>query len=329
MKTGSQKILAFLLAFLLYACAGSRDTAPLPLAASQEAVAPATTHTIAQQLDTLSPSTTPTTTQAGSPSISSTAAAAESPSPTPTTGAVKYPCHSIFFPLVAKTTWVYREINASGSKILKIYAQSVEGSSASISLWDLSSLARSDITVTCQDGAISRLSLFEAGFLFLPRNGKFQMQSTSGLITPSEAALEAADWDFSWNADLDVSGSFLVVDRETSAIYSITVPESTIRIEWRTAGAGDEARESVTVDYDTYPRAVKVFMNASFAILLSTDEANQNVPATLEISGTLWFEPYVGLVKLTMDTSDILWNGTTLSVDMGSSLELTRFTPPK
>jgi hypothetical protein len=137
------------------------------------------------------------------------------------------------------------------------------------------------------------------------------------------------NWNFSWNTDLEISGGFMVVDRQTSALYSITVPQSTIRMEWRTAGEGDAARESVTVDVDTYPKAVKVFMNTTFAILLSSDEKNQNVPGTLELSGTFWFEPYVGLVRMVVNPPDILLNGTTLSVDLDSFLELTRFTPPK
>jgi hypothetical protein len=284
---------------------------------------------------TPTPSLTQTPTDTPSPSPSATGtqetpspSAGKSPPPgTPAGSSVA--CDNILYPLAAGRWWKYEIVRPDAIAIAEASVLAVEGNTASIDLLDQSRGTHTTFAVSCADGALAGFTAAEIGFLYFPSGTSLIIHTVSGLLAPDGNELESADWDFAWNTDLLASGRMIVPDPSLGDV-ELVFQDDPLHIDWRTAGAGAAAFESVTVPAGTFPQALKVFADARFDLAVKANVGGQNqlLPAVLELSSSLWYQPNVGLVKQVFTSSQILFSGYSCPLNIAAPMGLSAFSFP-
>lgn len=276
---------------------------------------------------------TPTATPSPSPSASGTRetpspSAGKSPPPgTPadSSGA----CDNILYPLAAGRWWEYEIVRSKTTTIAEAFVLAVEGNTASVDLLDQSHGTHTAFAVSCAEGVLTGFTAAEIGFLYFPSGTSLIIHTVSGLLAPDKNDLESADWDFAWNTDLLASGRMIVPDPSLGDV-ELVFQDDPLHIDWRTAGAGAAAFESVTVPAGTFPQALKVFADARFDLAVKVNVGGQDplIPAVLELSSSLWYQPNVGLVKQVFASSQILFSGSSYPLNFAAPMELSAFSFP-
>jgi hypothetical protein len=105
--------------------------------------------------------------------------------------------------------------------------------------------------------------------------------------------------------------------------------DTSLQIDWRTAGTA--AFESVTVPAGTFPQTLKVFADARLDLMVKINIGGQDqvIPAVLELSSSLWYQPNVGLVKQVFTSSQILFSGSSFPLNIAAQMELSAFSFPE
>jgi hypothetical protein len=290
----------------------------------------------------------PTAEGTPTPSLSPTPTATPSPSPsasvtqdTPSPSAGKSPppgapvessdaCDNILYPLAAGRWWKYEIVRSNATTIAEASVLAVEGNTASVDLLDQSHGTHTAFAVSCAEGALAGFTAAEIGFLYFPSGTSLIIHTVSGLLAPDRNDLESADWDFAWNTDFLASGRMNVPDPSLGDM-ELVFQDAPLHIDWRTAGAGSVAFESVTVPAGTYPQALKVSADARFdlAVKVNVGGQDQMIPAVLELSSSLWYQPNIGLVKQVFTSSQILFSSSSCPLTIAAKMELSAFSFPE
>jgi hypothetical protein len=242
------------------------------------------------------------------------------------------PCANILFPLVKGNRWYYEKQTNGATSAVNLLVDSTQGDQATVNFYGAASDLTSSTKAQCQDGAILNFPASELGMLFYdPAGGSLQMEYQSGLFFPAEAVFTQAQWDYSWKTALNATGSFQVRDPESGEVFSATLEKSPVTLEWRTAGAGNKAREAVSVPAGNFPQAVKVLLTATVDALaqLDSSDGRLSLPGKIIMHATLWFEPRIGLLKEEVNTLDVEYRGFTIPQDATSVLVLKKYLQSK
>jgi hypothetical protein len=319
--------------FLLTLPACAPDVAGMVLSSPTVVIPPVQTSDLTE-LSTASqtPTPQPSSTPASSPSPTETTVPAPSDSPgieippSLTAPASTNPCENILYPLSAGRQWTYMLTNGESDSVFIVSVTAVEGDAASVDILDQSALSHSSSTVMCTEGALAGFSSMELGFLFYASGTSLIMHTTSGLVAPSQRNLEDNNWNFTWTTGLLASGQ-MVLDDPSIGEIELVIDEAPVQIEWQTAGAGEDAFEAISTRAGTFPRALKVTAIARFDLIVKMHAGSQDRswPAVLELDSTLWYQPHVGLVKQTYNSSQVLFAGYSYPADITSQMELLEY----
>jgi hypothetical protein len=328
----------FFMVFLAACEARAANTAltPSPTATPPSAVAavPSITPTVADTSapsPTASPSFTPTVTSTSSEAAAQVSSpTAESVLPTGPQGAAGGQCQNILYPLSADRRWVYQVTREDGVASVAASVTAVEGNVASIDLSDPAGGFQSSFTVNCAAGGLTGFSTAEIGFLFYSSDASLEIRTTSGRLAPSEQDLTAANWNYSWTTELVAGGRMAYGDPSAGGIEMV-FEEAPVTIDWRTAGAGSEAFESVTVPAGTFAGALKVTAHARFTLVIQAHlgDEDQLLPAVLDLTSLLWYQPHVGLVKQVFASAEIHSGAYAYPLEIPSQMQLLEYSIPQ
>jgi len=106
-----------------------------------------------------------------------------------------------------------------------------------------------------------------------------------------------------------------------------TLEDTVIKMHWKTAGAGDEAFEAIEVQAGEFPEAVKVTREIEMEVnlTLDIDGDKQTIDTTLTIETTIWYEPYVGMLKQQADHATIRLFGAKFPIEVDEQMELVEY----
>jgi hypothetical protein len=328
-----QRISGLLFVVLLAACeAGTAGTPTAPPATeappSAIAILPSATPSLADSpTPTPSPSASPSFTPTVTFSPSETATKVSYPTaegilPTAKLGASGGQCQNILYPLSAGSRWLYQVTRMDG-------AASV-AASATIDLSDPAGGFQSSFTVHCAAGGLTGFSTAEIAFLFYSSDASLEIRTPSGRLAPSEQDLTAANWNYSWTTELVAGGRMAYGDPSAGGIEMV-FEEAPVMIDWRTAGAGSEAFESVTVPAGTFAGALKVTAHARFTLVIQAHlgDEDQLLPAVLDLTSLLWYQPHVGLVKQVFASAEIHSGAYAYPLEIPSQMELLEYSIPQ
>ncbi len=172
----------------------------------------------------------------------------------------------------------------------------------------------------CQDGTIVNYPLFVINMLFSDYLDKYiPAYNESGDYAPNYQSLIQNNWALNWQAEyLTEDGAYL---RNPSGEADLYIPVNTdMALSFYLNGS----RESVTTPVGNFPQALKITQDLSFPVTITTSGSGSGTGASLKISTTQWYEPYIGLVRA--QVTSVVLNGV-LTLPVESTLELVEFTP--
>jgi hypothetical protein len=243
------------------------------------------------------------------------------------TGTVKSgPCFNVLYPLAAGRQWKYNLDQQNAKQTALLSVTGVTGDSASLDFIDESGGSPSSFIIHCTDGALTSFSGAEIGFLFFSSGASLTAKTTSGLVAPSRKQFEEMDWQYFWETGLTVSG-LITVDAPFLGEIDLIFDDAPVQIRWMTAGGGEGAFESVTTPAGTFSRAVKVTGTAVFNLELDANLGflRRKIPAVLELTSALWYQPDIGLVRQVFTSSTVSAGGFTYPIEIPSQMILLEY----
>lgn len=183
----------------------------------------------------------------------------------------------------------------------------------------------------CDDGAILSFPTFNMEIADIGQtSGEVDLsyEHTDGVFLPSPATLQAHNWDYQWSTEISIMGTIIARPFDDQSSFEMTWDRSPWMMEWSTAGAGDQAFESVRVAAGVYDRALRLNQNATVAFNMEL-EGMGALDADFTSEAHQWHVDGVGMVKHQSVTSSIALDGTQLpltnDLDLTSTLELKEF----
>lgn len=237
------------------------------------------------------------------------------------------PCANPLYPLIPGDQWFYRVKSEEGEEEIGITVDRVEGSQAFLNAFYPSVGITETTTVECKDGAILNVPSMMVGALLADAGGKIDMQYQSGEFAPALEKFTQNNWLLTWESAYIASGE-LHVNAEGESATAI-LKDSPVKMVWNTTASGDAAFETITVEAGTFEKAliVKRMMTMDIQLTITSDGSSMELPATLTIESTLWFEPEVGVLKQQIDRATAKFRGFSYPVLISSTVELVKFLP--
>lgn len=245
------------------------------------------------------------------------------------------PCDNVFYPLVPGNQWVYR-VNQEETEIavtpdpadnanqLGITVASVENSQATLDSMEMSTGVITQTLVECENGAIKNFPLLTLSIIFGDQvNGSVNAEYQDGVFAPPQADLVSKDWIHTWEGNYLLKGNFQAQSEED--MVTLTIADSPLKLLWETEGI----REPVEVPAGSFPNAIRVERDAEMNISAEFDADGEvlQVNAVLSFKNTLWYEPYVGLLKEEIHDATIKYRGMSFPVMVNGDVELIEFRP--
>ena len=237
---------------------------------------------------------------------------------TPPAALSNNPCNNIFYPLVPGSQLVYKIGTPDGNSQIGITVASVDGSEATVDMLDMTTGFITQSTISCDAGAIKQYPLVTMDSLFGDMvEGSLNMDYVSGVIAPAEETLVGNGWDMAWTSEYIMNGEMtFTADGESTTII---VNDSPVVMNWSVAST----EQNITVPAGNFSNVVEVKREMSMEI--SMDMGVMMVDSTLVLESTHWFEPYLGMVKMTVDSTSVQYQGMTFPVAIDETMELIEF----
>lgn len=261
---------------------------------------------------------TPTATRPDSADTPPPEAIAES---APSNGSSDNPCNNVFYPLIPGQQLIYKiDSPEEGEDQIGITVASVDGSTATLDMLVLSTGIISQSTIECEDGAIKEYPLATMDTLFGDMvEGTLRNEYVSGVIAPSEETLIANNWDMSWESQYIKNGE--ITFSEGAETITVLINDSPVVMTWKVDSTG----QSLSVPAGTFNNVVIV--TREMTSVVSMDMDGTVVETTILFKSTHWFEPYIGMLKMNMDSATVQIQEITFPIDLGETMELIEFRP--
>jgi len=228
-------------------------------------------------------------------------------------------CNNIFYPLIPGQQLIYKiDTPDEGEDQIDITVASVNGSTATLDMRVLSTGIVSQSTIECEDGAIKEYPLATMDTIYGDMvEATLKNEYVSGVIAPSEEILIANNWDMSWESLYIKNGEMTF--SEGAETITVLINDSPVVMNWKVEATG----QTLTVPAGTFNNVVTV--TREMTSIVSMDMDGTVVETTILLISTHWFEPYLGLLKMNMDSATVQMQGITFPIDLGETMELIEF----
>jgi len=245
------------------------------------------------------------------------------------------PCDNVFYPLVPGNQWVYK-VNSNNTEEMStpdpndnsdqigISVSSVENNKATVDSLDVSSGVITQTIVECENGAIKNFPMLTLSIIFGDQvNGSVEAQYKDGVFAPAETELVDKGWVHTWEGNYVMKGNFAAQDEEDQ--ITLTISDSPMHLVWETQGV----HEAVEVPAGSFPDAVRVERETEMNISAQLDSGSDviKVDAVLSFQNTLWYDPYIGLLKEDIHSANVKYRGMSFPVVFTGDVELLEFRP--
>lgn len=291
------------------------------------------TMTPSQTASPLSPSATPSPTYTLTPiPPTETPTFTETPTPIPPTPTnspeptiIPTECNNIFYPMFPGNEWTYEYKSANDTSQVSFSVDEVNDSSATLSSLTLKSGLVTQSEILCDNGAILNIPYSILGYIFGGIEGDVELEYVSGEFAPAESTLINANWDYFWETEFLANGN-LQFENGGNA-YTAILEDSPIVMNWRTPRNETTLHESIEVQAGIFPQAIRIERRLSMEIMLTITNNGgvQTLPTTLTFITTMWYEPYVGLVKQQVDQASASVFGVEFPIQGSATAELVKF----
>ncbi|MBT3190502.1 MAG: hypothetical protein HN736_05710 [Anaerolineae bacterium] len=236
----------------------------------------------------------------------------------PVGGPSDNPCNNVFYPLVPGSQLVYKTDTPEGESQIGITVASVDGSEATVDMLDISTGFITQSTISCDAGAIKQYPLVTMDTIFGDMvSGTLNMDYVSGVIAPAEETLVSNNWNMAWVSEYIMNGEMTFsAEGETT---NIVINDSPVVMNWSVISTG----QTITVPAGIFTNIVEVKREMSMEI--SMDMGVMMVDSTLILESTHWFEPYLGMVKMTVDSTNVQYQSMTFPIASDETMELIEF----
>ena len=172
----------------------------------------------------------------------------------------------------------------------------------------------------CQDGAIVNYPLFVLNMLFSGYLDKYiDTYHESVDYAPNYQSLIQNNWILKWQAGYLTENEVYL--RDPSRETNLYIPVNThIELSFGL----NNSWKSVTTPVDNFPQALEITQDFYLPVTLTKPDSGTGTGASLKITTTQWYEPYIGLVRAQI--TSVFLNGT-VNLPIESTLELVEFTP--
>lgn len=231
----------------------------------------------------------------------------------------------MLYPLEVGNQWVYQYQDSDAGGQVGLSVSQVEDSQATLQTLSLGTGITSTTTLMCDGGAVTGLPFTLLGALFTDISGTLEVETVAGVFAPSYETFAATGWDYHWEGSYLLTG--VLRFESEGQTYTAYLDESSLNLAWRTAGGGEGLFDAVQVAAGSFPRALKIYLDAHLDF--QVEAQGFKLPAKLALKNTLWFAPHTGLLKQRTDQADLTVFGGTYPVVVTSALELVEFRPGK
>ena len=249
-----------------------------------------------------------------------TAPAENLPEATPLAESGDNPCKNVLYPLIPDSQLIYKNRTAEGETQIGLTVSKVEDSQDTIDMLDMSTGIITQSTIGCEAGAIKSYPLVKLDTLFGDiAEGEMNMDYVSGVIAPSEDTLIANNWAMNWQSEYVMNGEMTFTDQGES--MTINIDNSPVTMDWRVDSTG----QSLSVPAGTFNNVVVV--KREMAMQVSINMGGFPLKSDLTLESTHWFEPHIGMLKMTVDAVTAEFQGMTFPVPTDQVMELTEIRP--
>jgi len=153
--------------------------------------------------------------------------------------------------------------------------------------------------------------------------GEINTEYVSGLFSPPYDDFVANNWALSWDGDYITRGDIRVEDEENQ--MTVIIKDSPVHLSWNSGENGIPVYETVTVPAGAFENALKVTRDMNLDVSLVTTLGN--FQGTLKVKTSHWFLPDTGLLKMEIESGDLIYMGMTFPVTLSGKVELVEFRP--
>ncbi len=245
--------------------------------------------------------------------------------PTPTPGPAGL-CANVLNPLLPDARWMYAASGTTNPWTIEIIVTGVDQLAnivAHIQIWDMNGKEIEDNTI-CDQGALQNFPLIFASMLLSDyMDGVLNTYNVAGVYAPSYETLVENNWSYSWDLAEMLEDEVAVTQSAIpNTVYMTKLMNITVHSEIV------PEREALTVPAGTFPQSMKVSQELIFPVSVWTASSSMMGELTLQV--TQWYEPYIGLLKMQVDSASISFvEGVDVPLTIGSAITLTEFTPGK
>lgn len=230
----------------------------------------------------------------------------------------------MLYPVKTGQGWSYR-INAQGRSLqVNMVVAEVNGQQAKVDVTNLATGGFSRTRVDCDNGVIRSFPSVVGGLLLNNITlGSLNVEYVSGVLAPSQAAFENANWSLKWTGTYNLSGSAIVPFQGNN--FNLVLNNSPLTLTCQTTASGDAAFGAITVTAGTFPYALTVICVVASQVTGTVN--GQAVSGTIAGRSTQWFGLNTGLLKMQVDSASFNILGISLPLNLDSQVELLHFQP--
>ena len=151
--------------------------------------------------------------------------------------------------------------------------------------------------------------------------GVLETYHVSGVYTPASGALVDNNRLYSWDL-------VEMLEEEVKVTQSAVPNAVNLRRDRNITVHSEVAadRESIIVPLEIFPQSINVFQEMKLPVTMWTTSSSKSRKVSIQL--TQWYEPYIGLLKMQIDSASIsLVEGISISVLLDSTIAWTEFYP--
>lgn len=229
------------------------------------------------------------------------------------------PCENILYPLAVGKTWTYRVTARDKTYLVDMRVASVDGSQAVVDLSPQALGINTRAVIDCDAGSLHNLP-WTAVWMLVDDvvNGSLAVDYLGGQLAPSHADFLGSGWDLAWSGEYRMDGDGSA--RFQGNDYSLSLDQEPLHLDCRTAGSGQAAFEALVVPAGSFTSALKVICTFETQASMSYNGMNLNGKVRGEL--TQWFAPFLGMLKMQVDSASIRYLLVDIPVNVSGAVEL-------